>query len=76
MSVDPKDQITIQTSSRDPNDVQSSESPSYKNGDIPQTVTEASQEGSETRVDEIEGEQKGLFSYFRTKEFYITLILG
>lgn len=32
--------------------------------------------GGETTVEEIEGQGQGWFAYFRTKNFYIALILG
>ena len=34
------------------------------------------QSSPETPADQIDEEKKGFFAYFRTKEFYITLILG
>lgn len=51
-------------------------------GESPSTVTstDASPPESdpvpETAADQIDQEKKGFFAYFKTKEFYITLILG
>lgn len=41
------------------------------NGEQPHDVSE-----NETAADQIEGEKKSFWAYFRTKEFYITLLLG
>lgn len=75
---DSKDQFTIQESPKDHNnvvesakvpslvhEVTSQETPSQNDEDVP-----------ESRVEAVREEKKGFFSYFRTKEFYIVLVLG
>jgi solute carrier family 35 protein F1/2 len=49
-------------------------------GSSPATAIDAGPSGGdsshEAAADQIEQEKKGFFAYFKTKEFYITLILG
>lgn len=83
-----KDQITIQTSSTDPEDGPSTQSPPPTKKDASVVVTtasaqEASGSGSgsgegeaPTTGDQVDEQKKGFLAYFKTKEFYITLVLG
>lgn len=81
-----KDQITVQTSSTDPEGGPSSQSPPPAKQDASVVVTTASAqeasgsgsgEGETPAVgDQVDEQKKGFLAYFKTKEFYITLVLG
>lgn len=73
---DTKPEPVVQASSTDPNNISDS---SQSKQDPPVEVTTAPQEEdseNETPADQVEGKKKGFWAYFRTKEFYITLLLG
>lgn len=84
---DTKDQIAIQTSSANPDSGPSSQTPPKKQ-DAPVVVTTETGETSEPREgdeedgetpaagDRVDEQKKGFLAYFKTKEFYITLVLG
>ena len=72
-----KDGSTVETSDFERNDFQSS-GPSAGHG-APELigVTNAGGYGQPERtVEEIEGSKRGWFAYFKTKDFYIVLVLG
>lgn len=72
---DIKPEPVVQTSSTDLN---ITSYPSQSKQDVPVAVTTAPQEDSENEnpADQIDGKKTGFWAYFRTKEFYITLLLG
>lgn len=83
---DTKDQI-VKASSADPDSAPSSQTPPKKQ-DAPVVVTTETGETSEPREveeedeetpaagDRVDEQKKGILAYFKTKEFYITLVLG
>lgn len=78
-----KDQIAVQTSaaeSESSTPAQSQAQVQAQTGhskNAPVTVTEAGQDGGEgTTGDQVDTQKKGFLAYFKTKEFYITLLLG
>lgn len=83
-----KDEITVHTSSMEPDGGPSSQSspPSKQDASVVVTTAsaqEASGSGSgagegETPAagDQVDEQKKGFLAYFKTKEFYITLVLG
>lgn len=81
-----KDQITVQASSTDPESGPPSQSRPPAKQDASVVVTTASAqeasgsgsgEGETPAVgDQVDQQKKGFLAYFKTKEFYITLVLG
>ncbi|KAL4941419.1 hypothetical protein BDV06DRAFT_181441 [Aspergillus oleicola] len=63
---DNKHQTTVQTVVSNPD----------SEGSSPVAPVDAVESTTEIPADQIDEEKKGFFAYFRTKEFYITLILG
>lgn len=82
---DPKDQIAVQTTSTDFNTTLSA---SKQNASVVVTAAEGEPESSSSGSgdggeggppaagDQVDEQKKGFLAYFKTKEFYITLVLG
>lgn len=82
---DPKDQIAVQTTSTDSNTTLSA---SKQNASVVVTAAEGEPESSSSGSgdggeggppaagDQVDEQKKGFLAYFKTKEFYITLVLG
>lgn len=75
-----KDQIAVQTSAAES---ESSQSQAAHSKNAPVTVTEpghgqdgGEEDGGGTTGDQVDTQEKGFLAYFKTKEFYITLVLG
>lgn len=76
-----KDQITIQASGLDDHTAgrgsSSSTHSAPKDAAIVGVQSSSQVEGSATQpADQVDEQKKGTFAYFRTKEFYITVVLG
>lgn len=82
----PKDQITVQTTSTEPENTLSPLSPK-QNASVVVTAAEGEPEasgsgsgdgegGPPAAGDQVDEQKKGFLAYFKTKEFYITLLLG
>lgn len=83
---------TTQTSSSEPSTLSQSQSQSQsqtahagKNASVtvtghgqdrPEDEQEEDEQGAETVGDQVDTQKKGFLAYFKTKEFYITLVLG
>lgn len=84
----PKDQIAIQTTSTEPDNTLSPPLSPKQNASVVVTAAEGEPEasgsgsgnggegGPPTAGDQVDEQKKGLLAYFKTKEFYITLVLG
>lgn len=76
-----KDQIAVQTSAAEsesstPSQAQVQAQTAHSKN-APVTVTEPGQDGGEgTTGDQVDTQKKGFLAYFKTREFYITLVLG
>jgi solute carrier family 35 protein F1/2 len=63
-----KDQVEVRTAPAEPN-------PSMATTTNP-PEEEEEESGSDVHADRVERKEKGFLAYFKTKEFYITLVLG
>ncbi|OJJ80271.1 DUF914 domain membrane protein [Aspergillus glaucus CBS 516.65] len=84
----PKDQITVQTTSTEPENTLSPLLSPKQNASVVVTAAEGEPEasgsgsgdggegGPPAAGDQVDEQKKGFLAYFKTKEFYITLLLG
>ena len=73
---DTKDKVAVQTSVSPNDNVSSSESAKQHTSVTVDANTPDADPGSEVPADQLDQQKKGRFAYFRTKEFYIILVLG
>lgn len=73
---DTKDHVAVQASPADPNKASSSQCLPAPGSSQANIVDGNNGDVSEAPADAIDTSKKGFFAYFRTKEFYITLVLG
>lgn len=82
---DRKDQITVQTTSTEPDTTLSPHLAPKQNASVVVTAAEGEPEasgsgsgdgGPPAAGDQVDEQKKGFLAYFKTKEFYITLVLG
>lgn len=84
----PKDQVTVQTASNEPDTTLSPRLAPKQNASVVVTAAEGEPEASGSGSggggegglpaagDQVDEQKKGFLAYFKTKEFYITLVLG
>lgn len=77
---DPKDEVTMQQTVTSASTDSAASDPAHRKPDsaVDVTTTADPVEGQEeeTRADDLDGRNTGWLAYLKTKEFYITLLLG